>query len=420
MIHPKGKRPEPRRSSHRLIREAFELAQKQIKRIVSGFDPKDHGDVLNKWIQFIEHGAQVVLLQVPSDINAYKMFETLNDRGLRTSQADLVKNYLFGQADTRLTEAQQKWALMRGTLETLEEEDITVTFLRHALIAIRGYLREGEVYEAVQAIAKGSQASVQFLNSLESLATTYVAIFNPEHEKWNAYPDAMRRAIQTLNVFNIRPMRPLMLAVAAKFAPKEASDSFRIFISWGVRLMIASSTRSGNVEETLAAAAQKVFSEDIQNTNQLRKEVSSIIPIDEQFRQAFEIATVSKAVLARYYLRSLEMAAKNEATPWFVPNDDRQAINLEHVLPERPENGWKQFDEEKARVYAKKIGNLALLLAKSNSDLKSAGFEAKKSIYKNSPYELTRQIATVSVWDEVQIASRQKTLADLALRAWPL
>ena len=62
----------------------------------------------------VEHSATVILLKVPNDVNAYKMFETLNDRGLRTSQADLVKNYLFGQSGSRLGEAQQKWALMSG------------------------------------------------------------------------------------------------------------------------------------------------------------------------------------------------------------------------------------------------------------------------------------------------------------------
>jgi uncharacterized protein with ParB-like and HNH nuclease domain len=76
------------------------------------------------------------------------MFETLNDRGLRTNQADLVKNYLFQQSDNRITEAQQKWTRMRSTLESLEEEGIIVTFLRQAMIAIRGHLRENDVYEA--------------------------------------------------------------------------------------------------------------------------------------------------------------------------------------------------------------------------------------------------------------------------------
>jgi Protein of unknown function DUF262/Protein of unknown function (DUF1524) len=412
--------PDPKRSSHRLISDAFDCAESQVKAIVSGFDSKDHGDVLNKWIRFIEHGATVILLKVPNDVNAYKMFETLNDRGLKTSQADLVKNYLFGQSGARLGEAQQKWALMRGTLESLEEDDITVTFLRHVLIAIRGYLREGEVYETVQTRAKGPQNAVEFLHLLESLASTYVALFNPEHEKWNAYPDAMRRAIQTLNLLSIRPMRPLMLAVAAIFPPKEASDAFRLFISWGVRLLIASSTRSGSVEEPMADAARRVFKREIEDHVKLKTVLAHIIPVDEQFRLAFEVANVSKASLARYYLRSLEMAAKNESAPWFIPNDDKQAINLEHVLPERHEGLWMDFDEESTKVYVKRLGNLALLLAKSNSDLKSSEFKSKRAAYRNSPYELTRMISKASSWTPLEIGGRQRTLAELALRAWPL
>jgi hypothetical protein len=415
-----GRLPGPKRSSHQRISDAFDKTLTQVKAIVAGFDQKDHGDVLNKWIRFIEHGATVILLKVPNDVNAYKMFETLNDRGLKTSQADLVKNHIFGESGARLGEAQQKWALMRGTLESQEEEDITVTFLRHALIAIKGYLREGEVYETVQTRARGPQNAIEFLQLLENLSGTYVAIFNPEHEKWNTYPDTMRRAIQTLNLLGIRPMRALMLAVASAFSPKEASESFRMFISWGVRLLIASSTRSGSVEEPMAEAARLVLKGGIADSIMLKKNLAHIVPVDEQFRQAFEVANVSKAALARYYLRSLEMAAKNESAPWFIPNDDKQAINLEHVLPERPEDNWPQFEEDKLRVYSKRIGNLALLLAKSNSDLRSADFKTKKKVYKASPYELTRQISTVPVWDEVQIAERQRGLAGLALKAWPL
>ena len=75
-----------------------------------------------------------MLLKVPDDADAYKMFETLNDRGLRTSQADLVKNYLFGKSGERFAEVQSRWSFMRGALEALDEEDITINFLRHALV----------------------------------------------------------------------------------------------------------------------------------------------------------------------------------------------------------------------------------------------------------------------------------------------
>lgn len=420
MISNNAARPEATMISHKLISVAFDECAAHIRNVVSGFDVKDHGDVLNKWLTFLEHRATVILLKVPSDVNAYKMFETLNDRGLKTSQADLVKNYLFGQSGARLSEAQQKWALMRGRLESLDDDDITVTFLRHALIAIRGYLREPEVYDAVQIQAKGAQTSLAFLNSLESLANVYAAISNSDHEKWNDYPDAIRRGIQTLNLLNIKPMRPLMLAIASKFSVTEATDAFRMLISWGVRLMIASTTRSGSVENPLADRANEVFKGEITTAAALKQKLLQIIPGDAPFRQAFEIATVSKASLARYYLRSLEMAAKGEATPWFIPNDDKQTINLEHVMPEKPEGNWNHIQPDIARAYVRRLGNLALMLAKSNSDLRNADFAKKKVVYRDSPYELTRQIASANDWNDVRISERQQALAVLALKAWPL
>ena len=163
-----------------------------------------------------------------------------------------------------------------------------------------------------------------------------------------------------------------------------------------------------------------MFTGDTVNTAGLRKQVGDTIPLDEEFRRAFEIATVSKGQFARYYLRSLEMAAKGEATPWFIPNDDKQVINLEHVLPEVPKGNWPAFNEDDAKIYTRRIGNLALMLAKTNSDLSSSDFKLKKAAYKNSPYELTRMIAKNTVWTKAEIMARQKALADLALKAWPL
>lgn len=417
---PGGPFPKPGLASHHLLNGAFVEARKHIKRVLAVYDVKDHGNVLNRWIKYLEHGARVILLEVPSAANAYKMFETLNDRGLKTSQADLVKNFLLSQAQERVIEAQQKWGRMRSILETQDESDITITFLRQAMIAISGHLREDEVYDAVQTKVKGPQTALEFLTSLESLSTIYVAIFNSDHERWNAYPDAIRRAIQTFNLLRIKGLRPLQLAVAARFEPKEAAEAYRMMITWSVRLIIASTTSKGSVEEPLANAAHAIYKGDIKTANKLRDLVKSIIPVDEEFKKAFENASVSKAAFARYYLRSLEMAAKNEATPWFIPNDDKQTINLEHVLPMEPLGNWPQFDVEAVQTYARKLGNQALMLAKTNSDLHSDGFDKKKAAYESSPYELTRMIARSPNWTPSTIADRQKAMAELALKAWPL
>ena len=114
------------------------------------------------------------------------------------------------------------------------------------------------------------------------------------------------------------------------------------------------------------------------------------------------------------------MAAKNEPEPWFVPTADRAVINLEHVLPKKPEGNWPQFTNDEVNLYVSRLGNQALMRASENSDLRSAEFSDKKAVYADSPYVLTSQIADLDDWSVATISARQQTLAGLALTAWPV
>jgi hypothetical protein len=413
---------EPIRPSHVLLLATAEEARRQVRRIAAIVGPNEEADLLEQWVSFIQHRAVAVLLRVPDDADAYKMFETLNDRGLRTSQADLIKNYLFGRAGDRIAEVQARWSYMRGALEALGEEDITITFLRHALIAQMGYLREAEVYDKVQTIARTEQSAVTFATALDNLASVYVATFNPEHERWNEYPLAARRAIEVFNLIDIKPMRPLLLAIAASMDKREATRAFSFLLPLGVRLVVASRTRSGSVEVPLADTSREVWDGKVETVDALAAALMSITPGDREFQSAFETARASNQRFARYYLRSLEMTAKSEPEPWFIPQDDPTIINLEHVLPRKPdgEPGWDHFTAEDARLHATRIGNLALLRASDNSRFRSKSFEDKRDVYAQSPYELTNQIAEWASWTPDTIAERQKRLAALAVATWPL
>lgn len=406
--------------SHRLIADAAAIAAEHIAQVLKPYNEKEHGDVLNRWLEFIEHRAVVILLKVPSDANAYKMFETLNDRGLRTSQSDLVKNYLFGESGERLNEAQQKWASMKALLESItDDDDITITFLRQLLISMFGHVKKEEVYDYVQRNARGTPAAMNMLAKLESGATDYVAILTPDHEKWNEYPPSTRRAIQTVvRALRIRPIRPLMLAITRTFDTAETDRAFRMLVNLSVRFLIVGGLRSGTVEERLALAAAQVSDGKIQDTTSLLTFIESIVPGDATFEEGFRTATVSAAHLARYYLRSLEMTVKDEPDPYFIPNDDQSVINLEHVLPIEPGANWPQFTPELAAAYHRRIGNMALLRARTNANLHSAPFSEKREVYRDTPYELTAQIADLPDWTPVEIALRQSKMAAIAVRTW--
>jgi hypothetical protein len=103
-----------------------------------------------------------------------------------------------------------------------------------------------------------------------------------------------------------------------------------------------------------------------------------------------------------------------------IPNDDRSIINLEHILPEKPEGQWPQFSDDEVKMFRNRIGNLCLLRASENSTLKSIRFEDKRVIFAGCPYELTKQIGPLEQWDSAAIINRQKVLAALAADAWPI
>ena len=82
----------------------------------------------------------MVLLQAQNASQAFKMFETLNDRGMKTNQADLVKSYLFGQSGSRINESIARWSSIRDNVEEVSDDDRLINFLRHAFIIIRSAL----------------------------------------------------------------------------------------------------------------------------------------------------------------------------------------------------------------------------------------------------------------------------------------
>jgi hypothetical protein len=274
------------------------------------------------------------------------MFETLNDRGLRASQADLLKNYLISQAGDRIVEAQQKWAQMIGVLQSLGQDDITVTYLHHMLIMQHGPTRSAEIFNKVKLTVAGQSQALRFLNDAADGANDYAALFNSDHKKWNLYGTATRKHISTINRdLRVHQIRPLMFAVARHLSFTEGQKAFRLFVYWSVRFLVVGG-RGGLLDRNYAVAAQEVGAGKINTAADLLKSLSNIIPTDALFEANFAEARVSANFLARYYLRALEQKAQGNPEPEWVPSDEENAINLEHVLPENPQSEWPDIPSD--------------------------------------------------------------------------
>lgn len=405
------------RASHERLEKAAVIAADHVKSIVE--TTSNSTERLLEYMDHIEKNAQVIVVTVPNEANAFVIFETLNDRGLSLSVSDLLKNYLFRLAEDRIGEAQRRWASMIGALETVGDEEMIVTYIRHFWSSKYGYTRAKELYSEITQRVNSKQGAIDFATELDTNSRYYTALLNPNHDLWTRYGATAKSHMSILRLLRVQQNRPLLLAVLEHFSEAEVRKTLRLLVSLSVRFLITGALGSGTLENRYSEEARRVRSEETKSAKVLLNRLARVAPTDEQFGSAFAVATVSKNYLARYYLGALEKQARGESDPEFVPNPNEEEVNLEHVLPERPSSAWS-MDSDTARALYKRIGNLALLKNRVNVDAGNDAFLDKLPHYKASSYELTRQLKDYSIWGAKQINERQKKLAALAVKTWSL
>lgn len=272
--------------------------------------------------------------------------------------------------------------------------------------------------DRVSALAKNKTEAIRLLQFLSELSNDYAAILNPDHSKWSAYGDDVRKAISTINYLGVTQIRPLMLSVARHFKTSHATKAFRRMVSWSVRFLIVGG-RGGKLDEGYARFANEIHKGKIESDAELKKATEDFIPSDGQFKGAFEVARVSVNKLARYYLRSLETTARSQPNPEWIPNDD-VVISLEHVMPESWSKEWSGVSKQDVETHSKRLGNMVLLQADKNSMVGNKPFDKKRKAYQESTFLLTQQVGQSLFWTVPQVEQRQKSLADLAVKTWPL
>ena len=405
---------EPSRASHDRLKRAFRIARGKIQSFVA--TTSKPADSLLDLCDFIDEHLKVIVVKVPNHANAFTIFETLNDRGLELAISDLLKNFLLGQADNRLNEVQENWTKMYSLLENTENEELVVTFLRQYWSSIYGLARERDLYNKIKGKITSKQRAIDFSSNLEEAARVYVALIDTSNSFWSDYSDSAKNHMATLNLFRMIQMRPLLLAIISKFNLSEVEKSLKFLVSVSVRFLIYGGLGGGALEQQFSERAKEVSSREISNTSQLKAKLNKV-PSDTQFEEAFKTTSVSKQYLARYYLITLEKAKKGEENPELIPNADTSAVNLEHVLPKTPDDTW-DIDQDTHRAYVKRLGNLAIMSTKLNSEIGNSSFDAKKEFYAQSNFVLTKSLADHDSWNPDIISERQKELAKLAVQTW--
>lgn len=416
---PKSVDSQQRRSSAERIAKAYDLAAERVQALMDEVTPQYRYRHLYEWMNFLQNNVAVIVITVPEDVDGYTMFETLNDRGLRTSQVDNIKNRLFKESGSRLAEAEDKWLSMLAQIESFGDDETTISYIRHYWISHNGPTRDNELARKFKENIQGQAAAASFIDQLDQHAVDYEALFYAplEHKLLSdRNPDTRTHIAATTRILGIEQIRPLMMAVLTHFSGEEAAKAFRLMLSWSVRFIVVGSAGGGTLERNYGLLAQRVSSAEITKARELRQSLEA--PTDPQFEAAFRTYSVSNSEIARYILRALEAQKRSEREPAIQYFENPNTLNLEHILP-RNSDGWA-VPADVAKGYFKRVGNLTLLDPVANTKIGNGLFDTKKPVYANSPFVLTRELTACPKWDVAEIDKRQVALAADAPKVWPL
>jgi hypothetical protein len=410
------------RVSHKLIIEASKKAATFVKEITGSRTSIQQRAQFDKWIKYIRQNAKVIFIQVHDVSDAFTVFETLNDRGLELTIADLSKNYLFGTSKKRIDEVKHYWTRMVATLQASTESEITKVYMHHLWSSLNGITREREMFKKIREKIQSEQSAVDFSLQLADKAELYTATRSSTTLFWTPYGPRSKAQVNILNHLKITQIRMLLLAILDKFNQAEVEKVLPFCISWNVRLSVAGGS-PGDAEAFYVQNALKIRQDTIKDAASLIGEMAKVVPNDLQFQTAFaveESSPISKPI-ARYYLQCLERALNGEEDA-HLGEDNELTGSLEHILPLiRTPGQLSAFLEHDAERLVWRLSNLTLLARDLNNSLGNKEYALKLPIYSVSAHRHTRDIVNFgSAWNEKTINDRQDAMAKLAVLAWPV
>lgn len=403
------------RASEHLLRRSFEWFTKQVR---ESYGSAREGAAFAKFIDDLADKLFFTVITVTDELNAFKVFETLNARGVRLSPTDLLKNYLFSVVHRESAHPQEievlehRWETMIGRLGGESFPD----FLRAHWNSRRRFVREAELFKTIRAGTPTKAEVFSLLREMEQDIDVYAALTNPEDTLWS---EPERRHVRELRMFSVRQPWPLLLAARRSFDTVGFTELLRTCSVISFRYNVIGGLATNEQERVYNTVAQRIATGDLANVNDSIRALAPIYVADHPFRSAFADKILRTTLarnkhVARYILFSIERHLSGQEYDIESPR-----YTLEHILPENPDENWPQFSEEQAADSVYRLGNLTVLEQGTNRDAGNSAFDVKLVAYASSGFELTKRIPRDNDrWSPERVAARQQWMAAQATGIW--
>ena len=403
-------------ASEHLLRRAF-LWFKQRISYQSGND----GQSVARFVDGAVDKLFFTVITVTDELNAFKVFETLNARGVRLSVTDLLKNYLFsvvwhsGAHASEIKTLEDRW---EGVVGLLGSESFP-EFLRVFWNSRNRLARKADLFKVIRDAICDRAKAFELIRDMDRNARVYAALRNPEDASWTAEE---RDGLSQLQMFNVRQPMALLLTAFDRFAENNRRGFIRLLraiAAVSFRYNVICSRQSNEQEVVYNNIAVELSSRRINDVAAAIARLRHVYPDDQEFRAAFadkSLRTTSSRnnKVVRFILFRLEAQLSGQSLDF-----ESAKYGIEHILPENPGDGWDQFDDQQQEASTYRLGNLTILATADNRGLGNTGFANKLEVYRRSKLAITRKISEeYDAWTEEKIRSRQEWMAKQATGIW--
>jgi alkylated DNA nucleotide flippase Atl1 len=394
-------------------------------RLVAADDPDDALDI-ERIESTVISGLALVSVTAQQGDNAHRIFESLNNTGLRLTQGDLLRNYLFMRMPTRGDAVYHSlWLPLQNQLSSSELEllfwlDLVQQDSRVKQTDI--YVEQQKRLDRLHAEAEIEREVARF----SRLGGLLNIILDPDREA-----DAqVRRRLRRLNAWGTTTVFPLLLHLldrreAKSVTSQQIASAMLCVESFFVRrLLIGRAT--ANVNRILLSVVT---------------EMDGDLPVDEAVRAYLSAGR-------KYYASDADVRSGVQTIPYYLNGRPHQrnlvlqwleesygnkepvamdSLTIEHVLPQTLTPEWARMlrdasdaDDDVAQTHESLLHTLGnLTLTGYNSKLSNSSFAVKRLQLQTSGISMNQEIAEQEQWARSQIHARANALADRIVSLWP-
>lgn len=374
----------------------------------------------------VSHGLSLVSISTEHDDNVYRIFESLNNTGLKLTQGDLVRNHLFMRLPTRGQEVYDRY--WRSLQRALENDQIETMFWID-LVRQDPTARFKDTYARQRLRLEAMRTEEDVTAEVERLAelgALYRLKWYPEEEPHPKVRRQLRRLLDWGATVTDPPvLQLLVMRDKGRATSEEIARAMLLIESYMVRRILAGRASQG-INRQLAVLSSELY-EDTSS-----QPVDALVHnyLTRQVRQYVSDRALREAAQTSAFYYSGRANQRKQVLLWLEElfhsqeRIDPEDLTIEHVMPQTLSTDWErnlaQHHDEVAEQHTALVHTLGnLTLTGYNAPQSNRPFAEKQAYLRGTSLKMSQEIAEEPDWTFEAIQVRTARLVDLAVRYWP-